>query len=123
MTIDLTQILQAVIALIAALITYKLIPWIKARTTEAQQRNLEAAARIVAYAAEQIYGAGQGAEKLEYALAAMRKAGFDLDKEIVREAIESAVYGIWTAEDLLFPPEEKDAATEVEEKVPPDDKE
>ena len=121
MTIDLTQIIQAIIALFAALITYKLIPWIKARTTEAQQRNLEAAARIVAYAAEQIYGAGQGAEKLEYALAAMRKAGFDLDKEIVREAIESAVYSIWTAEDLLFPPdEEEEAQAAVEEKAPPD---
>ena len=120
MTIDLTQIIQAVIALIAALITYKLIPWIKARTTEAQQRNLEAAARIAAYAAEQLYGAGQGAEKLEYALAAMRKAGFDLDKEIVREAIESAVYSIWTVEDLDFPPEEEEAEAEVEEKAPPD---
>ena len=37
MNINLTPILQALIALLASLITYKLIPWIKARTTAEQQ--------------------------------------------------------------------------------------
>ena len=32
MNIDLTPIFQAIIALLAALVTYKLVPWIKART-------------------------------------------------------------------------------------------
>jgi len=122
MTIDLTQIIQAIIALLAALISYKLIPWIKARTTTAQQNNLIATAKIVAYAAEQIYGAGKGDEKLEYALAAMRKAGFDLDKQIVREAIESAVYTIWDADMVLFPPEEEhDEQTETILNKPPEE--
>ena len=53
--IDLTPIFQAVIALLAALITYKLIPWIKSRTTKQQQENLYAAARIAVYAAEQLF--------------------------------------------------------------------
>ena len=36
MTIDLTGIVGAILALIAALITYRLIPYIKSKTTEKQ---------------------------------------------------------------------------------------
>ncbi len=89
--IDLTPIFQAVIALLAALITYKLIPWIKSRTTKQQQENLYAAARIAVYAAEQLFGAGQGEEKLDYAIAALKRAGYDVDKQLVRETIEEIV--------------------------------
>ena len=64
--IDLTPILEAIIALIAALVTYKLIPWLKARTTESQQAILMATVRTLVYAAEQLYGAGKGKEKLQY---------------------------------------------------------
>lgn len=92
--IDLTPIFQAVIALLAALITYKLIPWIKSRTTDQQQKNLTAAAQIVVFAAEQMFGAGHGKEKLDYSLEALRRAGFDIDKTLAREAIERAVRSI-----------------------------
>lgn len=91
MTIDLTPIFQAVIALLAALITYKLIPWIKSKTTEQQQANLYAAARIAVFAAEQLFGAGQGQEKLEYAMEALQRAGYNVDTELVRETIEEIV--------------------------------
>lgn len=92
--IDLTPIFQAVIALLAALITYKLIPWIKSRTTRQQQENLYAAARIAVYAAEQLFGAGHGEEKLDYAIAALKRAGYDIDKQLVRETIEEIVNGM-----------------------------
>ena len=92
--IDLTPIFQAVIALLAALVTYKLIPYIKAHTNGQQQQNLYAAARIAVYAAEQLYGAGQGDEKLEYALEALKNAGFRVDASLARQAIEDAVYGL-----------------------------
>ena len=59
MTIDLTPILQAVIGLIAALITIKVIPWIKARTTAEQQALLLATTKTLVFAAEQIYGGGK----------------------------------------------------------------
>ena len=58
--IDLTGIVQAILALLAALVTYKLIPWIKARTTESQQAVLMATVRTLVYAAEQLFGAGKG---------------------------------------------------------------
>ncbi len=90
--IDLTPIFQAVISLLAALITFKLIPWIKSKTTEKQQETLYAAARIAVYAAEQLYGAGHGDEKLAYALNALEKSGFKIDSTLAREAIEEAVF-------------------------------
>ena len=88
MTIDLTPLFQAVIALIAALVTFRLIPWIKARTTEKQQNNLRAMVKILVYAAEALYGAGKGTEKLEYVREQLREHGFDADVA----TIEATVY-------------------------------
>ena len=90
--IDLTPIFQAVIALAAALVTYKLIPWLRTKTTAQQQANLTAAARMAVFAAEQLYGAGHGGDKLDYALSIMQKAGYHLDGDALRGAIESAVH-------------------------------
>ncbi len=92
--IDLTPIFQAIILLIAALITYKLIPWIKARTTSQQQANLAAAAKIAVYAAEQLFGSDAGQQKLDYAKNVLMAAGYDIDTEILRAAIEHAVYNL-----------------------------
>ena len=104
--IDLTPMLQALIGLICALITYKLIPWIKSKTTAQQQRNLETAARIAVYAAEQIFrsSANAGSEKFAYALRALQDAGFDADTTMACEAIEKAVYEL-TGHWRLYPPD------------------
>ena len=85
--IDLTPIFEAILALLAALVTYKLIPWIKARTTAEQQSLLAATVKTLVYAAEQLYGAGKGAEKLDYVISELEKRGFTAD----RAAIEAAV--------------------------------
>lgn len=108
MNIDLTPIFQAVIALLAALVTYKLIPWLKSRTTKQQQDNLAAAAKIAVYAAEQLYGANNGEKKLEYARQALLAAGYDVNTDTLRAAIESAVYSlpIWSS-DIIIEPEAK----------------
>lgn len=89
--IDLTPVFQAIIALLAAFVTYKLIPWIKAKTTEKQQENLHAAARIAVFAAEQIFGSGQGTEKLDYARSALERAGYNVNTQLVSETIEEIV--------------------------------
>ena len=90
--IDLTPIFNAIIALVAALISVKLIPWIKSKTTGQQQANLYAAAQIAVFAAEQIYGAGQGDAKFQYVKEALEAAGFKLDGTLAYQAIENAVY-------------------------------
>lgn len=96
MSIDLTPVFEAVIALLAALITYTLIPWIQARTTEAQRSDLMLAARCAVYAAEQLYGrdSAENDRKLSYAMALLRRQGFTLDAQAVRAAVEQAVYAV-----------------------------
>lgn len=99
MTIDLTPIFQAVIALLAALITTKLIPWIKARTTEQQQTLLQSTIRILVYAAEQLYGAGGGAEKLSYVKAELKTRGYDVDIASIEAAVREMSFSeAWSAE-------------------------
>lgn len=88
MNINLTPLIEAVIGVVAALITFRLIPWIKARTTVAQQEQLKAAVRIAIFAAEQVYGAGKGSEKFDYALGWLHEHGYD----VCREDIEAAVW-------------------------------
>ena len=90
-TIDLTPIFQAIIALVSILITTRLIPWIESRTTKNQQDALITAARIAVLAAEQVFGSGRGKEKFNYALAALKAAGFNIDGSIAIAAIEKAV--------------------------------
>lgn len=85
--INLTPIIEAVIALLAALITSRLIPWLKARTTNEQQARIAAAIRTAVYAAEQIYGAGHGAQKKAYAVAYLSEHGFDVDSTAIEGAV------------------------------------
>lgn len=94
MNIDLTQIIQAVIALLASVITYKLVPWIKSKASEQQFENLTAMAKVAVYAAEQIFNAGENDKKLEYAINQLKKAGFEMDEDTLREAIEKAVFDL-----------------------------
>ena len=88
MNIDLTPIVQAVITLIAAIITTKLIPWIKAKTTVEQQNMIRAAVVTLVFAAEQIYGAGRGSEKLEYVKAKLIEKGYDVDVDEIEAVIK-----------------------------------
>ena len=86
--VDLTPIFQALIALLASLITIKVIPWIKARTTAQQQETLRAAISVAVYAAEQLYGSAQGHNKLLYVKGQLAKKGFHVDIEEIEAAVQ-----------------------------------
>lgn len=86
--IDLTPIFNAIIALIAAIVVHKVIPWIKAKTSNEQHILLEATVRTLVFAAEQIYGAGNGYEKMQYVSDKLKEKGFKVDIDV----IEAAVY-------------------------------
>lgn len=86
--INLTPLFEAVIALLAALITYRLVPWIQARTTNEQQALIRAVVKTLVFAAEQMYGAGHGADKLAWVQNQLKAAGFEADAA----EIEAAVY-------------------------------
>jgi len=85
--IDMTPLFEAVIALAAGLITMKLLPWLQAKLTVQQQEMLKAMTRTLVYAAEQIYGAGNGAKKLEYVRTQLEERGFRVDFAQIEAAV------------------------------------
>ena len=92
MNIDLTTIINAIIGLLAALVTYRLIPWIKAKTTNEQQAYIRALVKAGVYAAEQIYTTeGMGREKMEYVKNWMQQHGFDINVTEIEAAVKEYI--------------------------------
>jgi len=106
MNIDLTAILEAIISIVVSIIAYKLIPWIKTKTTNEQQALLKATVKTLVFAAEQLYGAGEGAAKLDYVVKQLEEKGFTAD----RAAIEAIV-----KENIAALHAEKPVTTDIEE--------
>ena len=89
---DITPVVNAVIALIAAVVTAFVIPWVKSKTTAAQREEINAWVKIAVTAAEQIYsGSGKGKEKKKYVLDFLAEKNLKIDEESVDLMIESAV--------------------------------
>lgn len=88
MSIDLTPIIQALIGLLATIITVKVIPWIKAKTTNEQRAIIRAAVVTLVFAAEQIYGAGNGEEKLDFVIQQLNEKGFTADRMEIEAVIK-----------------------------------
>lgn len=79
--IDLTPLVQAVIALAATAVTVFLIPWLRNRYGNETLEKARNWVQIAVYAAEKVYGAGHGDEKLAYAedFLAQHKIKLDFD--------------------------------------------
>ena len=74
---DITTIIEAAAALVAAVITAVVIPYIKSRTTAQQQAEINAWVKIAVTAAEQIYrGSGRG------------------DQDVIRTALDLELVGL-----------------------------
>lgn len=121
MNIDLTAIFQAILALLAAIITYKVIPWIKARTTSEQQSLLKATVRTLVYAAEQLYGAGEGAKKLDFVIQQLEKQGFTASRVEVEAAVGEYING-WKKFETDSGAAEDDAEDDEVEELNPEEK-
>lgn len=90
---DFTPIAQAVITLLAAVVTAFVVPLIKSKTTAAQQQQINAWVRIAVAAAEQIYnGPGRGPDKINYVCKWLRERGITVDGPQLQAMIEAAVY-------------------------------
>ena len=93
MTFDISPIVEAVVAIVCAIVTCVLIPYIKSKTTTEQQKEINAWVKIAVSAAEQIYtGSGRGEEKKAYVLQWLRPHGVTVDDEKLDAMIEAAVY-------------------------------
>lgn len=97
MTIDITQIIIAVIGLIFSAVTTWLVTalapavrnWLNAHANETQHKLLCDLIRQLVDAAEQmIVGKGQGAAKLQFVKEQLNKRGFDVDVEMIEAAVK-----------------------------------
>lgn len=90
--VDLTPIFEAVIALIAALITAFFIPFLKEKLGEIKYAKMLEWVTIAVNAAEMLYkGPGRGEEKKEYVIAFLEEKGFTADYDGLNAMIEAAV--------------------------------
>ena len=90
--IDLTPIFQALIVLVAALITRYIVPWIKAKTTLDQRREIRDLVSILVFAAEKLYtGSGRGEEKLAWVKERLDAHGYKLDADELVELVNAEI--------------------------------
>ena len=91
MTIDLTQIILAIITLIGAVISRYLVPWIKNKLTDQQYDALRVLIRTGVFAAEQIFASEQWKEKKQYVVDLLKENGYTVDSTAVDALIEATV--------------------------------
>lgn len=89
--INLTPILEAVIALAVAIITAFVIPWVKSKTTSQERDELLKWVDIAVAAAQQLYHHLDGADRWDYAMTLLAEQGYDVDERRVQDAVEAAV--------------------------------
>lgn len=98
--IDMTQVFLGVISLITIIITSIVVPWIKSKTTAAQQDTIRTLATVAVYAAQQLFGNGNNDEKKEYALQqvseGLKKYHINLTSDEISTYIEGALKDIKT---------------------------
>lgn len=89
--LDLTNLVEAIIALVSAAITAFLIPWLKNKYGTETLEKARALAQIAVYAAEKVYGAGNGDQKLAYVESFLAEKKVKLDTKTIKAMIESEV--------------------------------
>ena len=88
---NITSILEAVIALATALLTVFIIPWISGKTTAQEREELLGWVDVAVAAAQQLYHQCSGQQRLDYALALLAEKGYNIEDGVVVDAVEAAV--------------------------------
>lgn len=88
---DYTQIISAVIALISALVSAFLIPWLKTKIDANKLQTIKTYVEIGVKAAEQLYAATDGEEKKAYVINFLDEHGIRFDVSTIDQLIEAAV--------------------------------
>lgn len=96
--LDLTPLLEAIIALAATAVTAFLIPWLKARYGNETLAKAQNWVQIAVYAAEKLYGAGNGDQKLAYAEQVLAQHKIKLDTATLMAMIDAEIKKMEQAE-------------------------
>ena len=68
-----------------------LVPWLRSKLTNEQLSKAKSWVQIAVYAAEKLYGAGNGDQKLAYAEEILRKHGIRLDTATLKAMIDAQI--------------------------------
>ncbi len=96
--IDLTPLVEAIIALAATAITIFLIPWLRARYGNETLEKARGWVQIAVFAAEKLYGAGNGDQKLAYAEQVLAKHKIKLDTLTLKAMVDAEIRKMEQAE-------------------------
>ena len=92
---NITQILLGLILILGGVVAMIVWPYIKSHVSAEQLSILAGIAQTVVFAAEKIFGAKMGADKLAYALNLAKRLleskGLTFDEDVIRAAIEAQV--------------------------------
>lgn len=102
--IDLTPILIAIIDLAVAAITTFLIPWLIERYGNEKLEKAKKWVQIAVFAAEKVYGAGHGDQKLAYAEQVLAEHKIKLDLKTIKTMVDAEIKKMEQAESMQAPP-------------------
>lgn len=111
--IDLTPIMEALIGLAVTAITVFLIPWLKERYGNETLEKTRNWVQVAVYAAEKLYGAGNGDQKLEYAEAFLAQHKIKLDTSELIAMVNAEIKKMEQAETIAD-------GELLEQHIPPD---
>ena len=97
MNFDITDIIEAVIVLLSALVTTFLLPYIRQKLSDEKRQKLIFWIETAVKAAEQIYGSKTGQQKKDYVVAFLLSKGIVANVDEVTALIESEVYKLTKA--------------------------
>ena len=92
MNFDITDIIEAVVVLLSALVTTFLLPYIRQKLSDEKRQKLIFWIETAVKAAEQIYGSKTGQQKKDYVVAFLLSKGIVANVDEVTALIESEVY-------------------------------
>lgn len=104
--IDLTPLAEALVELAIAAIAAFVIPWLKERYGNEKLEKARHWVEIAVYAAEKMYGAGRGDEKLAYAEEFLAQHKIKLDLDTLKAMVDAEIKKMEQAEFYIAIPTE-----------------
>jgi hypothetical protein len=89
--IDLTNLIEALFAILAAVAMRYLIPWLKTKMSKDQEETLYTIVSIAVMAAEKLYGAKKGDDKLAYVERYLEARGVKVDTMRLKAYVNAAI--------------------------------
>jgi len=96
--IDLTNLIEALLELAFLALVVIVIPWAKEKLSNEQETKLLTIFEIAVMAAEKMYGAGKGDEKLKYVESYLAARGIKVDAMRLKAYVNAAIKKMEQAE-------------------------